>query len=871
MRLRVRSVLRRATACARWATACVGSRAARLAWGVLCWGVIVGSAPLAAWPTPQNQDPTVPPAQDPPVQNPPIQNPPTQDRDSAEGKPVVELIVEPDAKAELITRVLRTRKGQPLRAAEVEADLALLLAKLKLIARCDIEELGDGVRVFFVIQEERTFDRYEFHGLSTFSDREARTLLGLDVGQRINRMAADQYALTLVERYRRKGHAFVQVRIEEDRTNSVLHFWVDEGPRVKIGRMVFLGNESYPGWIALRFADNLGGSPRLSSEAAGTISSTEYSREVLDEDLDRLRVWYRQRGFRDARVEFVGEAYSADRSVVDLTIRIIEGRRYRIASLDIRFEGDATPRYPKADLLALVKSKVGEPYDFLQIDQDKLAIARFYGERGHPREGQFGRGIENAFQIGDPEERFDIENALVHIALPIREGSPKRLRAVQVRGNTDTQDRIILRKVFQMPGERLDLLQLERSQNVLDSLRYFSDWQGYGGAKFELLPVEGTPDDVDLAVTVTEGDTGSFLWGGGVSTAFGVQARLQFLKRNFDISRLPSSWNPIDWFGEIGSNKAFHGAGQELSLVAMPGTELSFFDISFFEPDLFGTHMDTIGLRVAGYRRLQALDSFRSDTLGGELGLQRAFTEELSVGLSLRDETVNVRDIQASAPAIVYDAEGKTEVRGLSANISFSDVDYPAEPTQGFKVRLGGEYAGGFLGASAEFWKLGINHTQYLRLWKDARDRAHVLRLKSSFDWGGGHGEDEDLFLTERFYMGGNTLRGFDQRRAGPFQFGKPVGGEARVLSSLEYGFPLFSTRQQGQLRETEVLRGHIFADFGMLGLSLNDLGSPRLTYGIGVRVLVPVLEAPLEFDFAWPLLAEDLDQERIFYFSIAR
>lgn len=802
-------------------------------------------------------------AQDPP------QKP--QERDAAEGKTVVELVIQPEASAELVARALRTRVGQPLRAAEVEADLQLLLAKFKLIARCDVEEVENGVRVWFVLEEERTFDRYEFHGLSAFTEREVRTLLGLDVGQRINRRAADQYALTLRERYRRKGHAFVQVRIEEDRSNSVLHFWVDEGPRVKIGRIVYLGNAAYPGWIALRFADNLAGSPRLTSEAAGLLSSTEYSREVLDEDLDRLRVWYRQRGYRDARVEFVGEEYRDDRTVVDLTIRIVEGRRYQVASIDVRFDGDGPSRYPKEDLLALVKSKVGAPYDFLQIEQDQLAIARFYGERGHPREGQFGRGIENAFQVNHPEERFDVERAEVHLVFPVHEGSPKQLRAVHVRGNTDTQDRIVLRKIFQMPGERLDLLRLERSQNVLDSLRYFSDWQGYGGAKFELLPVEGLPDQVDLAIDVQEGDTGSFLWGGGVSTAFGVQARLQFLKRNFDISRLPSSWNPIDWFGEIGSNKAFHGGGQELSLTAMPGTELSFFDISFFEPDLFKTHMDTIGLRVAAYRRLQSLDSFRSDTLGGELGLQRSFTEELSVGFALRDETVLVRDVQPGAPTLVFDAEGHTEVRGLSANLSFSDVDYPIEPTQGFRVRLGGEFAGGFLGASADFWKVGLNHTQYFRLWKDARDRAHVLRLKSSFDWGGGFGEDENLFLTERFYMGGNTLRGFEQRRAGPFQFGKPTGGEARVLSSLEYGFPLFSTRQQGQLRETEVLRGHLFVDYGMLGLAIHDLGSPRLSYGFGVRVLVPVLEAPLEFDVAWPLLAEDLDQERIFYFSIAR
>ncbi|MFO1052864.1 MAG: BamA/TamA family outer membrane protein [Planctomycetota bacterium] len=830
-----------------------------LLWGIVLRGGVVAAEIAARVP------------QDPQKQGEPER---PQDKDTSEGKRIVEVVVEPADQSEIVLRLLRTRTGGTLRMSEVHEDEEALWQRLKVTARVDVEEVDDGVRVFFVLLDSQSFDHYEIHGLYAFSEREIRTLLGLDVGQRMLRRAADQYAATLAERYRRKGYAFVQVRIEEDREHSVLRFWVDEGPEVKVRNVRFIGNESFPGWAALGLTDNLINSAHLESQPAGAVLPGDaYSAEVLDEDLDRLRVWYRQRGFRDALVELVGLDYSSGRSRVDITIRVIEGRRYRVASVEIQQVAPQgkEPLYPKNELMARIKTRAGQTFDWLQIDQDKLALARYYGERGHPREGQYGRAIQDAFRVDDPVERFDFDKAEVHLTFVVHEGTPKSLRAVQVRGNTDTQDRVILRKVFQMPGDRLDMGKLERSQGVLDALKYFNDSRGYGGVRFELMPVQDQPDVVDLAVDVQEGDTGQLLWGGGVSSAFGLQARIQFIKRNFDIGRPPSSWNPIDWFSEIGSNKAFHGAGQELNVLLAPGTEVSYFDVSFFEPDIFRTHMDTIGLRVGGYRRLQAYDSFRADSAGVELGLSRAFTEDISAAITFREESVRIGHVSANAPAIVFGDEGRSEIRGLSGALSFQDIDYPIEPTTGYRLRLSAETAGGFLGADQDFWKLGLVHTQYFRLWRDSRERAHVLRLKSSFDWGEAFGDTPDLFVTERFYMGGNTLRGFDQRRAGPFQFGKPVGGEARVLSSLEYGFPIFSTRQAGQLRETEVLRGHLFADFGLLGLDIHDLGAPRLTVGIGINLLVPVLNAPLEFDLAWPILDQDQDEMRQFYFSISR
>jgi outer membrane protein insertion porin family len=430
---------------------------------------------------------------------------------------------------------------------------------------------------------------------------------------------------------------------------------------------------------------------------------------------------------------------------------------------------------------------------------------------------------------------------------------------------------VIRRKVFLMPGDVLDMTEVERSQRALDNLQYFQDPESFSGVMFELLPVEGEPDQLDLAIDVTEGDTGSFLWGAGVSTATGVQARFVLSKRNFDITRLPSTLNPIAWFEEIGSNEAFHGAGQQLELMLAPGTEISLFSVTFYEPDLFGQHIDTIGLRVQGYKRLQFWDTYDQDSLGLQLGLQRNFSEELSIGASIRQETVKIENIDANAPTIVFDSEGRNEMRGIRLNLDYATVDYVVAPSEGMQLSLYGELVGGPFGADQSFWKAGLAHTQYVPLHRDLLGRAHVLRFRTRFDYGKGFGDTDFLFVTERFYMGGNTLRGFDQRRAGPTQFGNPTGGEVRLLSTAEYQFPIFSTRREGQLRETEVLRGVVFTDFGMLGLSIDDFGEPRLSAGVGVRIQLPILNVPLALDLGWPILREETDQTRQLFFSLSR
>jgi outer membrane protein insertion porin family len=267
------------------------------------------------------------------------------------------------------------------------------------------------------------------------------------------------------------------------------------------------------------------------------------------------------------------------------------------------------------------------------------------------------------------------------------------------------------------------------------------------------------------------------------------------------------------------------------------------------------------------------MDAFDIDRLGGALTLSRIFDETNRISLSFRDEGVKLRNIEDNAPTLVWESEGKTEIRTVGLSVTMSDLDNTLHPREGYNLTTYGQLSGGWIGGGQDFYKLGATAEFYQPVHTDALDRKHVLYSRIRVDHAEAFEDSPFVYPSERFYMGGSDLRGFDQRRAGPSQFGQPVGGESRLLSTLEYQFPLVSTQMEGTTRHTEIIRGVLFADYGMLGMSFNDdfYREPRLTVGFGVRIQVPVLQVPIQLDLAWPILSEVTDREEQLFFSFRR
>jgi outer membrane protein insertion porin family len=799
------------------------------------------------------------------------------------------------AGADSIVRGLETRIGQPFEPRKCSADCAALWTERRLVVRAYAEETdGEVVVTYQVDLQVERYESVEFVGNDHLDLDEVYALIGYFAGRRTTRTEAEAMRKLLLARYRRDGYAFANIQLvdlpalDESVSDAAfgaprqrLRILIEEGPKVTVREVEFVGNRSFAADPILGLFGTesyLIRDARIDSDPArGFVRGGAFSREVLEEDLDRLRLFYRSRGFLEATVDLADVRFTEDRTSVDLSFVIVEGPRYRIRSVKVQHVGPDRsplvdpPLYSASEVQSVVKAAPGQFYEHERLERDQLAIEEFYGRRGHPSVNFPGMrtATRQGCRVFPPLEVYGV-GPEVDVIYQISEGSPKTLRDVVIRGNRMTRDRVIRRNFRVLPGEQIDMLEVRRAQRRIQSTRYFQDPVTMQGPRLQVEPVPGEPDKVDLGLDVQDGPTGELRWGAGISTGIGAQAQVTFNKRNFDISRPPSSANPITAVQEILDAKAFHGAGQNLSLLLAPGTRQSQFAITFVEPDIFVDHIDTYALRVSGQRRIRRLpDGYTSDTLGGEVGLSRNFTEFFNAGVSLRQETVLIEDLAQDATVLAFDAEGRTKLGGARFSVRYRDYDDLLRPSEGVDLGLSLEVLAG----DENLMKLEHRADAYVPLSENELGHRTVFHWRQFAGYADAFGSSEDVFLTERFYMGGANLRGFDFRRAGPTQFGRPLGGEVTYTSTYEVYFPLVATRLEGEVRDRELLRWVVFTDIGFLGLGVNDptFREMRATSGVGLRIEIPYLELPIALDLGWPWLYEQTDDRRQLFFSISR
>ena len=161
------------------------------------------------------------------------------------------------------------------------------------------------------------------------------------------------------------------------------------------------------------------------------------------------------------------------------------------------------------------------------------------------------------------------------------------------------------------------------------------------------------------------------------------------------------------------------------------------------------------------------------------------------------------------------------------------------------------------------FTKSLLSYTTYFAVNRDFLDRTSTLRLdgRVGYIFGG------TAPTYEKYYLGGRTLRGFDFRSVSPVGTPRvaggdpnvPIGGNWQLFLGAQYEFPLAD----------RVISMVLFCDSGTV---LEDPGFDeyRVSLGTGLRLHIPQLgQAPLAFDFAFPVLKEERDKKRVFSFSV--
>ena len=390
----------------------------------------------------------------------------------------------------------------------------------------------------------------------------------------------------------------------------------------------------------------------------------------------------------------------------------------------------------------------------------------------------------------------------------------------------------------QLRGQSFDGRGLPNPQNYL----YETSPQGdpFGSS------LNNPPGYVDIDIDVTEAQTGRFMFGAGVNSDSGVVGQVSLEENNFDLFRPPRSW------ADIANGRAFRGGGQSFRLEAVPGSQVSRYLVSWEDPFFLDTDFS---FGASGYYYQRFFDDWDEERLGGRLSIGRLLSRNLSLNTSMRLESVTVDSVDAGDPPILQRADGDNFLSTAKVGLRYDTRDSALLPSTGYMVE--GSYEQGF--GDYVYPKFDLTTARYFTTYQRADGLGkHTLRLQGKFGY---TGDDTPVF--ERYYAGGfQTFRGFDFRGVSPIAgaTNARIGGQFLSIGTVEYMLPITAN---------DNFKAVVFSDFGTVEESVG-IDNFRASVGFGFRASIAAMgPAPLAFDFAFPILSEEFDDERVFSFYI--
>lgn len=721
-----------------------------------------------------------------------------------------------------IRRTVKTRETQPLSVAQLQEDVRELLRTRKFLnafADTSVEE-GQAV-VVFTIQEKPEIATIEFEGNKRFTTNELAGELSFSTPAPLDMFAVNKGRDDILRKYKEKGYYYATVEVDQRalRSENRVVYRITEGPRVRVRRIAFEGNRSFPN-ARLR--------AKIQTRTYIWIIRTgEFDQERADRDAVDLQAFYREQGYLDARCGYRLEFDEVDRTNLTIVFLIEEGVRYRVK--EIQFNGNST--FDTDRLAATIDFKPGD----LMIEERRAAAVKAVQD-AYGTVGYVDARVETALafieEAGEVTLRFDIV-----------ENKPSKFGAITIRGNAKTKDEVVRRELKFYPGEDYNTVKAREAEKRITDTGLFS--------RATVSPLEDMDGFREALVEVEEAQTINFLIGGGISTDNGVIGTLTIENRNFDLFDWPRTW------GEFFRGRAFRGDGQRMRIQLEPGSEVSRFRIDFEEPYLFDK---PVYLGLSTYLFQRARDSYDEQRLGFIPSVGKRFESGLLEGWaiegSLRVEGIDIDNLSTFPSRQIRDVKGGSLLTSVKGSIVRDTTDSRLLPSKGYRAVLAWEQVGA-LGGDYDFGRPSASFTWYKTVRTDIFDRKSILAVKGDIGYITG-----DAPVFERFYGGGlGSIRGFDYRgvspRAGVFE--NRVGGDFILLTGAEYSFPLYE----------DTLRGVAFVDMGTVEdeFGITDW---RASVGFGFRIQVPFFgPVPFVFDFGFPILEGDDDDNRVFSFSV--
>jgi len=641
------------------------------------------------------------------------------------------------------------------------------------------EQTPKGWRIIVQVKEKPTIREILYQGASSVSnsdilDRFKQDKVGLVVESQYDPTRIKKAEVSIKGLLSEHGRQFATIRTEIRQIPPAavgITFVIKEGPKVKVGKIKFEGNKAIKTRILRAAMKNLRPVGIPHSIFLENIFAKTYDATKLEEDTERVRAEYQNRGYfkagiTDPKTEIHDTGHkgahiplfqAGSGKSVNITMPIEEGDRYRLGK--ITFKNNKAISNVAA-LRSLFPLKDGDIFSREKISKGLENLRKAYGEYGYI----------NFTSV--PSTTFDDDKKIANLEIDVDEGKQFTVRRIEFTGNTTTRDKVIRRELALEEGGIYNSRLWELSLLRLNQLSYFD----------QLKPDDPNVTDkkldekdgyVDLTLKVHEKGKNSIGLNGGVSGLEGAFVGLNYATNNFlgrgetlqvqisagNLARSvlfgytqPYMFDrPLQFGFTVFGNKISYNQARQLSIFSGQNLNL---------PSAVLQNLQNYSQSSVGFTSSMSYPLRRSfKRVGMTYSLDRSTLLPLSTASKSLFDFIAFRGIS-----------GPNAVNGIITskifpNFSFNTLDSGISPHHGHQLTLGAEFAG--LGGTVRSIRPIVQYKQFMPVQKGRN--AIGFSANGSFI-SGFAGLVAPPF--QRFYMGGeNDIRGFDIRSVSPVAF----------------------------------------------------------------------------------------------------
>jgi len=828
--------------------------------------------------------------------------------------------------ADSLRATLQTKIGDPYNEDLLRRDFRKLINSGNFDdVRLETEEDGKGgIIVRFIVQERRVVSSINYDGMKSITvsemlDRfkERKVSLTVDSPFDPNKIQRAAVVIKEYESERGRQYATVDPQLEQIPPSSLkLTFVVNEGPKVKVGKILVTGNTAEKARWVIEGMKELKPYGIPHSIIFENIFAKTYDQNKLEYDMEKIRERYNDFGYFRAKifepnVNIVPSGGKGWRLpivkmnqpgiVANITIPVEEGKLYKLHS--INFVGVKAFKEPNTVLLPLFGMRIGDTFSRAKVTKGLENLRNIYGQFGYYN------------FVPEPDFGFDNGPDQVDLTINVEEDKQFFVRRIDFSGNTTTRDKVIRREILLDEGDIFNTHLWDLSILRLNQLGYFEMLKKEDAADIKVNP--GT-DTVDLTLKVRERGKNSIGLNGGVSGIAG-----SFVGFNY-------------------STNNFLGLGETLSLTSQLGTRMRNVSLGFTEPYLFDRPIQT-GFVVylnrfdfnqgreasilAGQNLIPLYNSLGSQNLLNYIQNSHGFNVSASyqlhhsfwrTGVTYGYDISNIVT-QTTAATNYFQYINFSGVSGPNAldgihtssitpSLSYNTVNHPISPTGGHSIFFSVAFAGSALGGNVNTVRPTVD-IKYFR--PSPLHKGHVLAFHAMSWLITGYGGKEVPPFSRSFMGGEQDIRGFEIWGITPIAFiassaqinvlnsdgstrmqkvvsggaltSVPVtmtiptyqlitpGGDTQAVGNFEYRIPIVGPITLTAFFDAGVNRILLTDELKMVSSRVSDLNlsfpqagfnglaqiapgtqKPRASTGLEIDVILPVVNAPFRVYFAY-------------------